>query len=82
MTTFQKTQRFLAQRFHLSEAEITPERTLQSLGIDSLAALELLFEVEEEFGIRLSHDDQAFNTLGELADVIERELARPCAAPA
>ena len=82
MTTFQKTQRFLAQRFHLREAEITPERTLQSLGIDSLAALELLFAVEEEFGIRLPHDHQEFTTLGELVDVIESELARQCTTPA
>ncbi len=66
----------------MREAEITPERTLQSLGIDSLAALELLFAVEEEFGIRLSHDHQEFTTLGELVDVIEGELARRCTAPA
>jgi len=82
MTTFQKTQRFLARRFHLREAEITPERTLQSLGIDSLAALELLFAVEEEFGICLSHVNQQFTTLGELVDVIEREVERQCTTPA
>lgn len=82
MTTFQRTRRFLAQRFHLIEAEITAERTLQSLGIDSLAAVELLFDVEEEFGIRLSRDHQEFTTIGELVEVIDSELARRCVAPA
>ena len=82
MTTLQKMQRFLARRFAISEVEITSERTLQSLGIDSLAALELLFDIEEEFGIRLSHDDQEITTLGDLVVVVERELGRQCAAAA
>ena len=82
MTTLEKTQRFLARRFAISEGEITPERTLQSLGIDSLAALELLFDIEEEFGIRLSHDDQEITTLADLVVVIEQELVRQCAAAA
>ena len=82
MTTFQKTQRFLAQRFHLREAEITPDCTLQSLGIDSLAALELQFAIEDEFGIRLSHDHREFTTLRDLVDVVELELARQCTTPA
>ena len=82
MTTLQKTQRFLARRLEIDEGEITPERTLESLGIDSLAALELLFEVEEEFGIRLSHDHGKITTLGDLVAVVEQELARQCAAAA
>lgn len=82
MTTLQRTQRFLARRFAIGEDEITPERTLQSLGIDSLAALELLFDIEEEFGIRLSHDDQEITTLSDLVVVIEQELARQCAVAA
>lgn len=82
MTTLEKTQRFLARRFAIGEGEITPERTLQSLGIDSLAALELLFDIEEEFGIRLSNDDQEITTLADLVVVVERELVRQCTAAA
>ena len=76
MTTLQKTQQFLARRFALPEAEITPERTLESLGIDSLAALELLFEIEEQFGVRLPDGDPRVTTLGELVALVEREAAR------
>lgn len=82
MTTLEKTQRFLARRFGITEGEITPERTLASLGIDSLAALELLFDIEDEFGIRLPHDEQEIATLADLVAVIERALERQCAAVA
>ena len=82
MTTVQKTQRFLARRLEIDEGEITPERTLESLGIDSLAALELLFDVEDEFAIRLSHGDEKITTVGDLLVVVERERARRCAAAA
>jgi len=80
MTTLRKTQQFLARRFAIAEGEITPERTLESLGIDSLAALELLFEIEEEFGVRFPDEAQKITTLGELVAALERELGKQQAA--
>lgn len=80
MTTFRKTQQFLARRFAIAEGEVTPERTLESLGIDSLAALELLFEIEEEFGVSFPDEVQRITTLGELVTALDRELDRQHAA--
>jgi acyl carrier protein len=76
MTTFERTRRFIARRLEIDEAAITPERTLESLGVDSLARLELLFDAEDEFGVRLPHDDGHITTPRELVAAIERELAR------
>jgi len=82
MTTLQKVQHFLALRLEIDERELTPERTLESLGIDSLAVLELIFELEDEFGIQVWHGDKRIKALGDLVFLIERELARPRAAAA
>lgn len=42
-------------------------------GWDSLMNINIVFGVEEEFGIRFSDDDLAgLNTVGELADRVER----------
>ncbi|OGA15403.1 MAG: hypothetical protein A3G25_15825 [Betaproteobacteria bacterium RIFCSPLOWO2_12_FULL_63_13] len=79
MTTFQKMQQFLARRFGLRESEIVPDRSLQSLGIDSLAAIELLFDIEDEFGIRVPEDQRDIETLRDLAALIDGQLALKCA---
>jgi acyl carrier protein len=82
MSTLRKTQQILARRFGLAEAEIRPVRSLQSLGIDSLAALELMFDLEDEFGISVPPDPQGIETVGELVAFVDRQLALRCAAAA
>ena len=75
MTTLQRARRFIARRFDIAENRITVDSTLESIAIDSLARLELVFEIEEEFGIRLAPGSEAIATLGDLVAAIERELA-------
>ena len=81
MKTLHKTQRVLAEQLGVSESEITPERTLESFGIDSLARLELLCELEEAFAIRLAGDEGGIVTLGHLVARVERELASRPGSP-
>ena len=82
MSTFEKTQQFLARRFTLDESEITPERTLQSLGIDSLATMERVGALEHECGITVPDGPQAIETLRDLVALIDRQLALQSAAAA
>lgn len=76
MTSLQMTQRFLARQLAIDEGEIKAESPFDRLGIDSLAKLELLFQVEDEFGIRFALDDERITTVGELAAVIDRQRTR------
>ena len=76
MSTLQGMQRLLAERLGVDESEITPDRTLESFGIDSLGKLELLFHIEEAFGIRLVDDGACIVTLGQVVSTVERELGR------
>ena len=82
MNTLQKVRQFLARRFGIDESEVNPEATLDRLGIDSLAALELMFDLEDEFGVRLDADGRALRTVGDLVAVVDRHLAARCAAAA
>lgn len=81
-TTLQRTQRLIARRLEIDERELDPGRTLASLGIDSLATLELLFDLENEFGFRIDQSDPRITTLDELVRFVDREVARQCAAAA
>lgn len=78
MDTLSVIRDFLKDRLGLEHARVTPEATLEQLGIDSLMLLELLFEFEEKLNVSLSHGIATPKTVGELIAVVER-LQAPAA---
>ena len=56
MSTLEIIQDILAAKFALDRAKLTPEAELSKLGIDSLAVLELLFDIEDRFGLKIKDD--------------------------
>lgn len=67
----------IAKRAKLDIATIQPESTLKDLGVESLTAIEVLFEIEERFDINfpdLSGDLNSGN-LQQLIDSVETCLA-------
>jgi acyl carrier protein len=71
MTTLDRLSRILAQRYKLDPARLTPDQPLGSLGIDSLGMVEMLFFIEEEFGVHLPSEGVALGTLAEAAKYVE-----------
>lgn len=63
------------QTFGITEEKLLPEVTLESLGLDSLAVIEFLFQVEDKFGIQLPDQGNPPRTLGEVAQLIDPLLA-------
>ena len=76
MNALQRTRLLIARRAGVPESKLTPARTLESLGLDSLAALELLIDIEDEIGRRLSPGPQRLKTLGQIFALVE-----PAGAP-
>ncbi|MFI9569243.1 acyl carrier protein [Streptomyces rishiriensis] len=61
----------------LGEQEITPDTPLRELGLDSMQAIELLFAIEDAFGVTLADDDMnddTFATAGSLWSVVHAAL--------
>jgi acyl carrier protein len=75
MTTLDRLSRILVQRYKLDPARLTPDQPLGSLGIDSLGMVEMLFFIEEEFGVHLPSEGAAFGTLGEAARYVDGLMA-------
>ena len=52
---------------------ITPDSQLQDLGIDSLTAIEIIFDIEEHFGVTLPDRDPNFDagSVRGLIDAVE-----------
>ena len=71
---FEKLAKFAAKQLELDVAEITPDSTFESLGIDSLDIVEMIMDLEGELGIELDMEDQKITSFQELADFIESKL--------
>ncbi len=64
------------------DREVTPESTFEDLAFDSLAIIEAVFEIEEEFDLRLPDGDvKSIRSVREVIDGIERLLAGGSPAP-
>jgi acyl carrier protein len=55
--------------------QVTSETTIGELGFDSLSILDLVYDVQQVFGVDFDLEDMSnLNTVGELAEFIEEEL--------
>ena len=70
-TPFERVQAVLAKKYSLAPDAISPQSTLESLGLDSLDLIELLFDVEDEFGIRIPQDGGTALKTATIQDIID-----------
>lgn len=63
----------IAEALNLDEAEITLEASLKDdLGIDSLDAVELIMELEDEFDVKIEDvEAQTFVTIADIVKLLE-----------
>ncbi len=81
MSTLERLQDLLVNNYGLPRARIVPEAQLESLGVDSLALIEIVFELEDEFGVRIDVDASHFKTVGDVVGHLDMLLAQRGAVP-
>ncbi len=60
-----------AGTFGIAEEKLLPGATLESLGLDSLAVIEFLFQIEDKFAIQIPDQASPPRTLDEMVQLIE-----------
>jgi acyl carrier protein len=60
-----------AETFGIAEDKLLPGATLESLGLDSLAVIEFLFQIEDQFHIQIPDQASPPRTLDEMVQLIE-----------
>jgi acyl carrier protein len=76
MSTFETLQGILIKEFKRSPDQLRPETTLADLGIDSLDFVDLIFKIEDRFGLKVKDDvPRTLVTLGDVAAYIDELLA-------
>ena len=81
MSTAERLRALLVRDFDLAPEALQPEATLESLEIDSLRMIEILFCVEDEFKIAVPAEHaelkSRLKTFGDLAAYIDSLAASP-----
>lgn len=68
--------KIVAEKLNIEEKNVTAaSRFQEDLGADSLDIVELLMEIEEEFGVNISDDEsERLKTVGDAVKYIEAKL--------
>jgi len=72
MSTLQTIQKLIAAKFDLSATELEPRLPLEELGIDSLAITELMFNLEDEFKIKIPYEPVEIKSLQDIVNIVDR----------
>ena len=72
--TLEKVKELLAEHLEMDAAEITEATTFEDLGVDSLDAVEIMMEMEDEFGVEIK-PAEAGKSVKELVAYIDAKLA-------
>lgn len=60
-----------SETFGIAEEKLLPGATLESLGLDSLAVIEFLFQIEDQFHVQIPDQASPPRTLDEMVQLIE-----------
>ena len=71
---YEKLASYAAKQLEIDIADISPDSTFESLGIDSLDIVEMIMDLESELGIELEMEEENITTFQELADFIDGKL--------
>jgi acyl carrier protein len=67
---------FLGERFEISADRITDDTSIRDLGLDSMMMLEVMLELEDRLGLKLSDLAMPANpTLRDVIKLVERNQA-------
>jgi acyl carrier protein len=75
MSSLQTIQNMMVKQFDLKLEDLTPDATLESLGLDSLSVIEFMFNIEDELKIKLPDERIELKTLQDVVDVLDKVIA-------
>ena len=75
MTTMERLQDILVRDYGVAREAVSADAALEPFGVDSLGMMELLFEIEKEFGITIPNEQVELSTVGQVVTYIDRLAA-------
>jgi acyl carrier protein len=75
MTTTSRIIAMLVKDFAVDPGKVTPDARLEDIGIDSIGVAELLFNIEDEFGLKLPDVPLDLATFGGVVLYVDSQIA-------
>jgi acyl carrier protein len=72
MSTIERLKKLFIDKFDFNVEELKPETTLEYLGLDSLDKIEFMFDIENEFRIKIPDQEFKVTTIQDMVDAIDR----------
>jgi len=72
MSTIERLKKLFINKFDFNVEELKPETTLEYLGLDSLDKIEFMFDIENEFKIKIPDEQFKVTTIQEMVDAVDR----------
>ena len=72
----------LVKDFKVDPVRLSPDARLEDIGIDSIGVAELLFNIEDEFHLKLPDVPLDLTTFGDVVRYVDEQIAAQLEAPA
>lgn len=78
-STLKELQDLIKEKYDIDPSKLDPKASMREHGIDSLALVEFLFDIEAKFGITFPDGRSDIDTLDALADLVDELRASQAA---
>ena len=72
MSTLDRLKKLFIDKFDFNVEELKTTTTLEHLGLDSLDKIEFMFDIEDEFRIKIPDQEFKVTTIQDMVDAIDR----------
>lgn len=70
--TLQTLKKIIAEKLERDPESISPENTMEDIGLDSLDTFDVIFRAEEEFNIKVTDYQAELKTLQDVVNLIDQ----------
>jgi acyl carrier protein len=75
MSTIERLRKLFVDKFDFNIEELKLDTTLEYLGLDSLDKIEFMFDIENEFSIKIPDQEFKVTTIQDIVDAIDRFIS-------
>lgn len=81
MDTLETIRQLIAAEADVKLEDLEPDRPLEELGVDSLTVLEVMFQIEDTFGVKMPDERVPIRTVKDIADLVDRLVGQQSGKP-